>query len=282
MLLVVAFTATFFFIGDSKLNELAKLKNESNERVRVALESSSILAKAVSVYDLTDNAKIYGRNDDIALPIASLAKIISVVVGLEGHDLNEIVYVSGEAVKQAGDFGIFANEKWKIGDIAKFTLIVSANDGAYALSERKSNFLTLISNKSKKLGAPSTLFLNATGLDLDANTKSGAWANAMDVNLMASYALRAYPEIFSVTTLPEINLISESGFEHNFKNTNILIGKIPNLLFSKTGYTEVAGGNLTIIFKNQNDHEIAITLLGSTFDGRFADMEKIVEILYNF
>ena len=81
--------------------------------------------------------------------------------------------------------------------------------------------------------------------------------------------------------MPEINLKSESGFEHNFKNTNILIGKIPNLLFSKTGFTEIAGGNLVVIFKDKGGREIAVTLLGSTFDGRFADMEKIVNILYN-
>jgi D-alanyl-D-alanine carboxypeptidase len=98
---------------------------------------------------------------------------------------------------------------------------------------------------------------------------------------MAMYILKAYPEISRVTTMLEINLKSESGFMHNFKNTDILVEKIPNLLFSKTGFTDVAGGSLAIIFKNKNGHDIAVTILGSTFDGRFIDMENIVNVLYS-
>ena len=52
-------------------------------------------------------------------------------------------------------------------------------------------------------------------------------------------------------------------------------------IFSKTGNTTLAGGNLTIIFKNKIGHNMAITLLGSTEEGRFSDMEKLVEIAYN-
>ncbi len=171
MLLVVAFTATFFFIGDSKFHEFTKLKNERNESVRNALEQTPILAQAVSVYNITDNEKIYGKNDDVALPIASLAKIMTVVEGLKEHQMDDIVYVSPNAVKQSGDFGIFAYEKWKIGDLAKFTLIVSANDGAYALYEQRENFLESINSKVQRLGTANTFFANPTGLDLYLENK---------------------------------------------------------------------------------------------------------------
>jgi D-alanyl-D-alanine carboxypeptidase (penicillin-binding protein 5/6) len=286
MLVTVAVTATLFLIGNTKLNELDKTQKEHIEKIQATLDRTTILAKAVSIYDITDNKKIYSKNDETALPIASLAKIMTVVQGLQGHNLDDIIYVSPEAVKQAGDFGIFAYEKWKIGDLAKFTLIVSANDGAFALSEQGPSFLENINDKVRRLGAVNTFFTNPTGLDLyeskrDKPTGVGVVATAEDVNTMAIYAMKAYPEVFSATTMPEINLKSESGFLHNFKNTDVLIGKIPNLLFSKTGYTELAGGNLAIIFKDKNDHQIAVTLLGSTYDGRFTDMEKIVEILYN-
>ena len=98
---------------------------------------------------------------------------------------------------------------------------------------------------------------------------------------MTMYALKAYPEIFKASVLPEINVKSESGFDHNIKNTNNIIDKIPNLLFSKTGFTPLAGGNLTIIYKNKYEHNIAITVLGSTSEGRFSDIEKIIDTLYN-
>ena len=157
--------------------------------------------------------------------------------------------------------------------------MVSANDGAYTLAS-SADFLENMNNKARKIGAENTLFVNFTGLDIDLNT-AGALASAEDVNVMAMYAVRAYPEIFYATRTPEINLASESGFTHNFKNTNVVIDKIPNLLFSKTGFTEIAGGNLVIIFRDKKGNDIAVTVLGSTFDGRFSDMETIVNILYN-
>ena len=278
--------ATFFFIGNFKLNESIRLENEASARINNALQNILVEAKAVSVYNITTNKKIYGKNDEIILPIASLAKIMTVIVGLNGHSREEIVSVSPNAVFQDGDFGIFAYEKWKIDDIAKFTLIVSANDGAYSLAEGDEDFLEKMNTKAKKIGMENALFLNTTGLDLGPDqaglpVQAGAFASAEDMNLMADYALKAYPEIFSATTIPELTMTSQSGFVHNFKNTNLIVSKIPNLLFSKTGFTETAGGNLTVVFKNKRGEEIAITVLGSTFEGRFSDMEKIVDVLYS-
>ena len=125
-----------------------------------------------------------------------------------------------------------------------------------------------------------TLFFNFTGLDID-NGFAGAYASAQDVNVMALYAFKAYPEIFGASVMPEINIKSESGVNHNIKNISNILDKIPNILFSKTGLTPLAGGNLTVIYKNKYKHIIAITVLGSTEEGRFYDVEKIVDTLYN-
>lgn len=285
-LAVVAIFATMFFISNHKVNKIVQLRDAHNKKVAEVLSQTKLQAQAVSVYDITDNKKIFGQNDDVPMSIASLAKIMTVVVGLVGRDLDEVVYVSPQAVRQAGDFGIFAYEKWKIGDLSKLTLMVSANDGAYALSENTEDILNRINNFTKKMGLVHTVFFNVTGLDIletcrFCSTQPGAIATAEEVNAMSAMALRAFPEVFGVTTLPAIELKSESGYVHNFKNTDILVEKIPNLLFSKTGYTEFSGGNLAIIFKDRDGHLLAVTVLGSTFQGRFSDMEKIVEVLYS-
>ena len=289
-LLSVAIAGTFFFVGNNKLNEEYEQQEEKYQKIQATLNSTEFVAKAISLYDITDSRKIYSKKDEAVLPIASIAKIMTVIEGLKGRTPEDIIYVSRDAVKQAGDFGMLANEKWKIGELAKATLVVSANDGAYALSELGDNFLNNINSKVRRLGAANTIFANPTGLDIYNQSKeeiigvglpaqAGVVATAEDVNAMAAYGFKAYPEIFSATTLAEINIKSESGFEHNFKNTNTLIGKIPNLLFSKTGFTETAGGSLVIIFKDKNGHNIAVTVLGSTYDGRFVDMEKIINVL---
>jgi len=277
---IVALEAILFSTGNFKLNEEERLKREADTRINASLQNIEIEAKALSVYDITENKKIYGRNDAVAMPLASLAKTMTVIVTLNNHSENDVVLISKDALRQAGDYGLWIGEKWEVGDLAKFTLLASANDGAYALAGNDNSFLEKMNDKAQRIGMDNTLFLNFTGLDLDLG-QAGAFASAEDANAMAVYGLRAYPEIFSTTAISEINLNSVSGFVHNFKNTNTIIRKIPSLLFSKTGYTEIAGGNLTVVFQDRKGHYLAVTILGSSFLGRFSDMERIVETLYN-
>ena len=278
ILIILALEAILFSVGNDKLN-LAFLNNENKlVKMQNILANIPVQAKAFSIYDETSGIKIYGKNDEIEMPIASLAKIMTVVIALNNHNVNDVISISGEALKQEGDSGFFINEKFKIEDLAKFTLVGSANDGAYALTENVDNFLQKMNDKAVKIGMENTLFFNFTGLDID-NGFAGAYASAQDVNVMALYALKAYPEFFGASVMPEINIKSESGINHNIKNTSSILNRIPDILFSKTGLTPLAGGNLTIIYKNKYGHNITITILGSTSEGRFSDVEKIVNML---
>ena len=278
MLAAFSLVAILFSTANFELEQKYKSEVAHLEETQNILRGISIMAKAVSIYNITQNKKIYGRNDEVAMPIASLAKILTVAVALSNHPEDDIVSVTSESINQAGDFGLYSYEKWRMSDLAKLTLLVSANDGAYTLADEP-DFLEQLNTKAKKIGMNHTLFLNPTGLDIDL-TQAGVFASAHDVNVMAMYSIRAYPEVFEVTRIPEINLVSESGFIHNLKNTDIIVEKIPNLIFSKTGFTEVAGGNLAVVFRNRTGEEIAVTLLGSTFDDRFSDMEKLVNVLF--
>lgn len=280
--LIAAFAveAIFFSAGNFRLNQAWQKEEDRIAKMQSALSEVPVEAKAVSVYEIDSGREIYGKNQNEPLPLASLAKTMTVLVALADHEPGSLITISQNALNQEGDYGLWVSEKWKIENLARFTLIGSANDGAYALTEGDTGILEKMNEKAKKIGMENTLFLNSTGLDADSE-KAGAYASARDANVMAMYALKARPEIFSVTSWPEISLKSESGFQHNIKNTNIIMGDIPNLLFSKTGFTGLAGGNLTVIFKNKDGHEIAITVLGSTFAGRFSDIEKLVNALYN-
>jgi len=280
VLFVIALEAILFCVHDYKMNQALMLEEYRLEQAQLILAKVEIEAKAFSVYDVDEKKFIYGKNDDVALPLASLSKIMTIIAALNTYNTHDILTISEEGLKQVGDYGLFANEKWRVGDLAKLTLLVSANDGAYTFSENIPNFLEKINEKAKKIGAQKALFLTSTGLDIEEGKKASTFASAQDVNIMAGFAYKDYPKIFGATVLPELHLKSESGFDHVFKNTDIILEHIPNLLFSKTGYTNVAGGNLTIIFKNKLGHDIAVTILGSSFEGRFEDMKKIVATLY--
>jgi D-alanyl-D-alanine carboxypeptidase (penicillin-binding protein 5/6) len=281
ILIVLALEAVLFSVGNNKLNIVFEKEEKKMEKTQEMLANIPIQAKAFSIYDQTLNKKIYGKNDKEEMPIASLVKIMTVITALNNHQVDDIVSISPEAIKQEGDYGFFVNEKFTIGDLAKFTLIGSANDGAYTLiTEDGDDFLEKMNNKARKIGMENTLFFNFTGLDIDEGF-AGAYASAEDVNIMAMYALKAYEDVFRASIMPEIKIKSESGKEHSIKNTDTILEKIPNILFSKTGFTPLAGGNLTVIYKDKYEHTIAITVLGSTQEERFSDVEKIIDALYN-
>jgi D-alanyl-D-alanine carboxypeptidase len=279
VVVILAVEAGLFWHGNFKIQQQIKLEEQNEQKIQTALGNIPVLAKAVSVYDVTQNKKIYGANDDVAMPIASLAKTMTVLVTLNNHKLNDIVSIPMDAITQDGDYGLLKGEKWYMSDLAKATLIASANDGAFALTAEDPNFITEMNERAQRMGMNDTSFSNPTGLDIDATTPGGT-ISASDANVMAIFALKEFPQIFWVTIVPDLKIASLSGFTHDFKNTDTAVGNIPNLLFSKTGFTTLAGGNLTTIFKNQKGEEYAVTVLGSTFDGRFTDMESIVNALY--
>lgn len=279
----LALVAFLFYRENANITKRILLQEEHDFKMAEALGNTPVLAKAVSVYSASRHKKIFGKNDDIAMPIASIAKIMTTVVALNAYGPDDIVTITPSAIKQAGDFTLTIGEKWKIYDLAKLTLISSANDGAFAMWENypkgKDGFLPEMNSRAKRLGMEHTNFGNIMGLDVDG--KATVFAGALDVSLLSSYALLAYPDVFQVTVLPEINLTSETGVKHNFKNTNTVVQKIPNLVFSKTGYTDIAGGNLTIVFKNSDGEYLVVTVLGSTYEGRFLDVQNLVNVLYN-
>ena len=51
---------------------------------------------------------------------------------------------------------------------------------------------------------------------------------------------------------------------------------MPGLLRSKTGFTDLAGGNLAVIFDAGMNHPVAIVVLGSTQSGRFTDVKTLM------
>lgn len=284
ILVVLAILAGFFFYHDYERNEIVKQKQEyQNKKIienQEKLDNLTLEAKAVSVYNATIHKKIYGKNDTEVLPMASLAKSLSIIVALEDSPEDQ-VRVSTNDLEELGDNGLYAEELWDKNELAKFSLVVSSNDGIKALGETKPNFIDKVNEKSKKIGLTKTYFINGSGLDLKDGS-GGAYTTAEEANKIALFSLRARPDIFKVTMETSPIFKSYSGFEHVAQNTNIIVNKIPNLLFSKTGNTNLAGGNLTIVFKNKHDQVFAVTILGSTQSGRFTDMQKIVSVLEDF
>lgn len=282
ILSIIIFIIIVFSFFNNKIKENIKLEKEKEIANEILIQKSKLEelvleAKAVSVYNITKDKIIYSKNDDIPMPLASLVKTMSAIVAQNMERKENEIILDSSALGEVGNNGLYLGERWDYTELLKFSLMLSSNDGMYAITRNSPLFIDKMNEKAEKIGMQNTVFYNTTGLDEGINP--GGVGTARDMNRLASFALHSNGEIFRVSKLPETTFTSLSNYKHQVQNTNIIANKIPNLLFSKTGNTILAGGNLTIIFKNSLGDEIAITVLGSTTTGRFIDMEKIVNLV---
>ena len=254
--------------------------------------STNLQAKAAYVYDIRTGEVLFAHNEDKRISLASLAKLMSALVAQEIGFKHNIVTISEAALDADGDNGLLRDEKWSLEDLLNFSLISSSNDGIRAAAltlgalsradvsseEIINDFVGAMNKKAGEIGLKNTYFWNETGLD-ESDVKGGAYGSARDVSVLMRYIFEHHPEIFSMTREPVVNFTSLDNKVHAAKNTNDIISDIPGLLASKTGYTATAGGSLSIIFDPELGHPIAITVLGSTEEGRFTDVRTLVNAM---
>lgn len=287
-ILTVLVLAILFSLGPkSRTAPAATLILKSD--VPPAFANLSLSARAVYVLDAKTGKKIFSINGDAQLPLASLTKIMMAVTAMSLVPENAVVTIRPDFLKTEGNSGLYSNEKWRLKDLLDLTLVESSNDGASAIASvagafispnttpeiSRGEFVAAMNKNAQELHLEQTYFLNPTGLDENTDV-SGGYGSAKDIAVLFSYAETKYPELFSATTHSTRQFNSLSDLKHAVKNTNIFVDKIPSLLGSKTGYTDLAGGNLVISFDAGIAHPIVVSVLGSTEQGRFDDTEKLV------
>jgi len=229
---------------------------------------------------------LLSRNAEAQLPLASLSKVMTAYIAERNLGRDASVIISGSDIEKEGDNGLLVDERWSLGDLLDFTLVVSSNDGASALAaallpivrarDGVETITDLMNAEASRLGLSQTYFLNESGLDLDEESLSGSYGSARDIVLLFDYILRESPGTLSGTTVSTLYVTSESGVSHTGKNTNEIIGIIAGLVASKTGFTDLAGGNLVVAFDAGLMQPVIISVLGSSKEGRFEDMKKLI------
>jgi len=249
-----------------------------------------LIGNAAIVYDVKKGKILFHKNAGKQLPLASITKLMLVAVADEVLDGDTPVIITERALAREGDSGFFQNEIWKAKDLMDFTLIESSNDGAEALAEAaesriRAKYLNAprahaavwrMNEKARELTLPQTYFTDVSGLD-ESETMASAYGSARDVAQLMLYVLREIPHILSATARDGVLLQSTNGLVHEASNTNNALGEIPGLIGGKTGFTDIAGGNLVVAFDVGLGRPIIAVILGSTQDGRFVDMKKLVD-----
>ena len=274
-------------MGEQPASQRIKNITKASPFDDLALTGSSIY-----VWDIATHKKLYGKNEQVQLPLASVTKIMMALVAIELLPKNTKITIRPIDLLEEGDSGLFVGEKWRFDELLKFTLVTSSNDGASAIAgvagasllrnasstdalTNKKLFILRMNEKAKEIGLDNTYFSNESGLDIESLT-SGAYGSARDMAMLFEYVFKKHPDLFTSTAQSSLSLKSENNIVHRVTNTNPEVSRINGIIGSKTGYTELAGGNLVVVVDIGIDHPVVISVLGSTRDGRFTDVEKLI------
>lgn len=260
------------------------------EETKVSFVEISLLAQSAFVWDVANQKVLYEKNPDSKLALASITKLMTALVAHEIAEDDSSVRISKDAILQDGESGFLDGESFTLERLTDLTLMSSSNDGAFAMAAAAGallgtnnpteTFVEAMNIRAEEIGLTQTYFRNPTGLDISLS-EAGAYSSARDVAFLMEYILKNQPDILARTTDNYAAIYNRSGGYHEAENTNPTVNKIPGIIGSKTGYTDLAGGNLTVAFDAGLNHPIVIVVLDSTLNGRFQDVIKLVTATRN-
>lgn len=244
-------------------------------------EIFDLKAKGAVLIDGTTGSLLYEHNSHERLPIASVTKIMTMLLTMEAIHSGRISYddmipVSEHAASMGGtQLWLEAGQEFSVRDMLKAVSIRSANDACVVLADKiagsEEAFVDMMNEKAKELGMLDTHFLDSNGL-----TDEGQYSSAYDVALMSRELLIKYPEITKFTTKwHDVLMVGDK--EISLDNTNKLLRSYDGIIGLKTGYTSVAGHNLSAAAKRNNLLLIAVVLGEPTSDTRFAESRKLLD-----
>lgn len=238
-----------------------------------ALDVPKLSASGVILVDVSSGHEVYSVNADEPRPMASLTKIMTALLVLERHRLNEIVTIAPIADSIGGStVGLEAGERFSVGNLLKALLLPSANDAAYALAmfdgRSVGSFVASMNDRAASLGLKNTHFANPAGLD-----NPQQYASPRDLAWLTMAALKN-PYFRETVNTKSAEIASSEGKTFGLLNTNAMLRGNDEVYGVKTGTTDKAGECLIVLFR-QHDRPYLLVLLGSK--QRYTDSEHVIE-----
>jgi D-alanyl-D-alanine endopeptidase (penicillin-binding protein 7) len=214
------------------------------------------------VIDESNSSILYARNANVALPIASITKLMTALVVLEGKQpLDEVLQITRDDrdTQKGSGSRLTVGTKLSRGDMLHLALMSSENRAAHAVGRHYPGGLPALvramNAKAKTLGMTRAHFVDPTGLS------SGNVASPADLSKLV-IAVSHHPTIREFSTNKHLAVpVGKRMLE--FRNTNTLVSNPAwDITVQKTGYINEAGQCLvmqTVI----EDRPIVIILLNS-------------------
>lgn len=228
-------------------------------------EGPQVSAKAALFTDTKEGKMLYGKSIHEKLPIASLVKVMTILVALEHKNMDDEFIVSSRAADMEPDkMLLIAGERLTLRELLDGIFLISANDAAEVLAEgvtgNREEFLKLMNAKAQQLGMKNTYYANPTGLDEDTNNSR---SSAYDQAILTRYLIRNFPEVVKISSQERVYLPqTEKHQDYDMYSGINLLTTYTGVVGFKTGYTPEAGMTL-ITLARKNGFEVIGVLLGS-------------------
>jgi len=237
----------------------AAVLSEVNKDGEPILQSSGVL-----VLDPATGNTLYSKNADQTTPIASITKLMTAMVVLDGKlPLDDVIQITNE------DVDLIKNTRSRLplgshfrrDDLLRLALMASDNRAASALGRNYPGgivmFVDAMNAKAKLLGLNATHFVDSSGL------APGNVSSPHDLGRLVAEASK-YDLIKEYSTTGAVNVtLPDSRKKLSFVNTNALVRASDwQIGLSKTGYINESGKCLVMQAMIANQ-PIVIVLLDS-------------------
>lgn len=207
------------------------------------LTQPQIASGSAMVVDLNSNKVIYASHPDLVRPMASITKLMTVMVTLDAHlPMDEMLNVDiSQTPEMRGVYSrVRLNSEISRKNMMLLALMSSENRAAASLAHHYPGgyeaFIRAMNAKARELGMTHTRYVEPTGLSVE-NVST-----ARDLTRLL-IATKRYPLIGQLSTTHEdMASFRSPNYTLPFRNTNHLVYRPDwNIQLTKTGFTNEAG-----------------------------------------
>jgi len=231
-------------------------------------------ASAFYIVNASNGEVLASHDAQVELPIASLTKLMTVLVALQHLKLDDEVIVTRAAARVGEErIPLVAGQRITVRDLLKGALIQSANNAADALAAAASGgdiplFVSWMNARARAIGLHHTHFERPDGLDVPGHVST-----ARDVAVLAQVAMHS-PVVRSLVRERTDTIEGGRVVVHTWDD---LLGVVPGLIGVKTGHTGDAGWCQVAAVRRQG-YTIYAAILGSpTRTQRNDDLQRLLE-----
>lgn len=234
---------------------------------------------AAILVDEDSGTVLYEKNADARRPIASITKVMTLLLTFEALEagkisLDDFVPVSEHAYHMGGSqIWLEPGEEMTLNDMLKAICISSANDAAVAVAEyiggSEPAFTEMMNARAAELGMTNTHFVNACGLDEPEHLST-----ARDVAVMSREMLLHHTEVRDYCSIWMDTL---RGGATQLVNTNKLLKSYSGITGLKTGTTGKAGVCISASAERDGLRLIAVVLGAASGKERFQAASTLLD-----